>query len=466
MFESNTEDVCVLQYHQLESWGILRNQSVALLCTQPGEPAKPGKKTKAASKTAEASDERANLVAYKTTLGFPVKFSQLEVFPSQSLGISEQTTSSPATAETSAAATVPVTAASESVLAMSEEAEASGVSSSDAKAKANASHKTLAPDQTPVVASTTDHTVSSVTTSFEHNDLAAGGSSSSSSSDSDSESESDSDSEDEKSQVTTGTQNSTPKLSGSTLKKEADIYKVTLEVKEDTNKVVPPKPEYTRPSPAEALQDATPENVVETTEAGQSTVGGPSISSEELVDSAPEIFAATRDAPGVTAFKVSGEAAVKLAQEVGEDVTLPDAQTEIEVMTEPVSPEKAPTDVPTETPQPASAEAPTKTAPEESEAAAEVAADVSSPGESAEELVDCAPVHISAEGKLQEEAGINPSEEAAASAPAEPEESFDNSTYKNYQHHSYTPFTFVDLEVEMAKFRLPQPSSGRPSPRH
>ncbi|XP_067371827.1 NADH dehydrogenase [ubiquinone] flavoprotein 3, mitochondrial isoform X4 [Channa argus] len=58
------------------------------------------------------------------------------------------------------------------------------------------------------------------------------------------------------------------------------------------------------------------------------------------------------------------------------------------------------------------------------------------------------------------------SKKAAASAPAEPEESFDNSTYKNYQHHSYTPFTFVDLEVEMAKFRLPQPSSGRPSPRH
>uniref|UniRef100_A0A3P8UEZ0 Uncharacterized protein n=1 Tax=Amphiprion percula TaxID=161767 RepID=A0A3P8UEZ0_AMPPE len=48
----------------------------------------------------------------------------------------------------------------------------------------------------------------------------------------------------------------------------------------------------------------------------------------------------------------------------------------------------------------------------------------------------------------------------------EPEEHFDNSTYKNYQHHSYTPYTFADLDVEMAKFRLPQPSSGRPSPRH
>uniref|UniRef100_A0A3B4ZLS8 NADH:ubiquinone oxidoreductase subunit V3 n=1 Tax=Stegastes partitus TaxID=144197 RepID=A0A3B4ZLS8_9TELE len=58
------------------------------------------------------------------------------------------------------------------------------------------------------------------------------------------------------------------------------------------------------------------------------------------------------------------------------------------------------------------------------------------------------------------------SQEATTAAPLEPEEPFDNSTYKNYQHHSYTPFTFADLDVEMAKFRLPQPSSGRPSPRH
>uniref|UniRef100_A0A3B4T303 NADH:ubiquinone oxidoreductase subunit V3 n=1 Tax=Seriola dumerili TaxID=41447 RepID=A0A3B4T303_SERDU len=58
------------------------------------------------------------------------------------------------------------------------------------------------------------------------------------------------------------------------------------------------------------------------------------------------------------------------------------------------------------------------------------------------------------------------SKKAAAAAPPEPEEPFDNSTYKNYQHHSYTPYTFADLDLEMAKFRLPQPSSGRPSPRH
>ncbi|XP_069059067.1 NADH dehydrogenase [ubiquinone] flavoprotein 3, mitochondrial [Pleurodeles waltl] len=46
------------------------------------------------------------------------------------------------------------------------------------------------------------------------------------------------------------------------------------------------------------------------------------------------------------------------------------------------------------------------------------------------------------------------------------EEVFDNSTYRNLQHHSFTPFTFIDIDVELSKFRLPQPTSGRPSPRH
>ncbi|XP_061142429.1 uncharacterized protein ndufv3 [Syngnathus typhle] len=47
-----------------------------------------------------------------------------------------------------------------------------------------------------------------------------------------------------------------------------------------------------------------------------------------------------------------------------------------------------------------------------------------------------------------------------------PEDAFDNSKYQNYQHHSYTPYTFADMDLEMAKYRLPQPTSGRPSPQH
>uniref|UniRef100_Q2VYF0 NADH dehydrogenase [ubiquinone] flavoprotein 3, mitochondrial n=2 Tax=Homo sapiens TaxID=9606 RepID=Q2VYF0_HUMAN len=50
-----------------------------------------------------------------------------------------------------------------------------------------------------------------------------------------------------------------------------------------------------------------------------------------------------------------------------------------------------------------------------------------------------------------------------APVPAEP---FDNTTYKNLQHHDYSTYTFLDLNLELSKFRMPQPSSGRESPRH
>ncbi|XP_058379153.1 NADH dehydrogenase [ubiquinone] flavoprotein 3, mitochondrial isoform X3 [Diceros bicornis minor] len=56
-----------------------------------------------------------------------------------------------------------------------------------------------------------------------------------------------------------------------------------------------------------------------------------------------------------------------------------------------------------------------------------------------------------------------PKKPAQAAAPAEP---FDNTTYKNLQHHDYTTYTFLDLNLELSKFRVPQPSSGRESPRH
>ncbi|XP_065484143.1 NADH dehydrogenase [ubiquinone] flavoprotein 3, mitochondrial isoform X4 [Caloenas nicobarica] len=57
-----------------------------------------------------------------------------------------------------------------------------------------------------------------------------------------------------------------------------------------------------------------------------------------------------------------------------------------------------------------------------------------------------------------------PTKTPAAAEPA-PEE-FDNSTYKNLQHHEYNIYTFADSVVGLSKFRQPQPSSGRPSPRH
>ncbi|XP_015498588.1 NADH dehydrogenase [ubiquinone] flavoprotein 3, mitochondrial isoform X1 [Parus major] len=67
-----------------------------------------------------------------------------------------------------------------------------------------------------------------------------------------------------------------------------------------------------------------------------------------------------------------------------------------------------------------------------------------------------------------QEAGVQAGEsgtiEETTAQPA-PEE-FDNSTYKNLQHHEYHTFTFHDYISILAKYRQPQPSSGRPSPRH
>ncbi|XP_069728674.1 NADH dehydrogenase [ubiquinone] flavoprotein 3, mitochondrial [Phaenicophaeus curvirostris] len=57
-------------------------------------------------------------------------------------------------------------------------------------------------------------------------------------------------------------------------------------------------------------------------------------------------------------------------------------------------------------------------------------------------------------------------EEATPAAEPAPEEEFDNTTYKNLQHHEYNIYTFADSVVGLSKFRQPQPSSGRPSPRH
>ncbi|NXF04321.1 NDUV3 dehydrogenase, partial [Smithornis capensis] len=67
-----------------------------------------------------------------------------------------------------------------------------------------------------------------------------------------------------------------------------------------------------------------------------------------------------------------------------------------------------------------------------------------------------------------QEAGVQTGEsstiEEATGEPA-PEE-FDNSTYKNLQHHKYDTYTFADYTTLLSKYRQPQPSSGRPSPRH
>ncbi|NXD26391.1 NDUV3 dehydrogenase, partial [Spelaeornis formosus] len=73
-------------------------------------------------------------------------------------------------------------------------------------------------------------------------------------------------------------------------------------------------------------------------------------------------------------------------------------------------------------------------------------------------------VGTTAQEESTQEAGVSSTMEEQTAQPA-PEE-FDNSTYKNLQHHEYHTFTFHDYIAVLAKYRQPQPSSGRPSPRH
>ncbi|XP_021574310.1 NADH dehydrogenase [ubiquinone] flavoprotein 3, mitochondrial isoform X2 [Carlito syrichta] len=78
-------------------------------------------------------------------------------------------------------------------------------------------------------------------------------------------------------------------------------------------------------------------------------------------------------------------------------------------------------------------------------------------------------VSLSAESGKSDKGGLPPNSKKQSSpkkpTPA-PNEPFDNTTYKNLQHHDYSTYTFLDLNLNLSKFRMPQPSSGRESPRH
>ncbi|XP_045396695.1 NADH dehydrogenase [ubiquinone] flavoprotein 3, mitochondrial isoform X2 [Lemur catta] len=77
-------------------------------------------------------------------------------------------------------------------------------------------------------------------------------------------------------------------------------------------------------------------------------------------------------------------------------------------------------------------------------------------------------VPLSAEsGKSEKGLPPNSKKQSPPKRPApEAAEPSDSSTYKNLQHHDYTTYTFLDLNLDLSRFRMPQPSSGRESPRH
>nr|XP_024655829.1 NADH dehydrogenase [ubiquinone] flavoprotein 3, mitochondrial isoform X3 [Maylandia zebra] len=427
---------------QLENLGILRTSPAASFCTKTEKPAKPGKKTKSAA--TEAPDERANLLAYKTAVAFPVRLSGPGCFPAQSVDGTGPAVVSTAESIVAAQAITPVTAASEQVAA--EPAADSDSDSTDSDS-----------DSTDSDSDSTD-------------------------SDSDStDSDSDSDSEDEKKKEIKG------------FAPEAEPQRITVTgVKAGT---IEAQNEYGAPI-TPGVETPAPLG------AAQATVTVPSVGFEKLVKSGPEIITrevtgsdvSAKTAAGVTkdaAFPVdaqieaigealkdprssSAEAAPVAggeAAEAGAEDARPAEAVDAEAGAEDARPAEA---------VDAAAEAGAEDArPAEAvDAAAEAGAEDARPAEvaaaaeasvcagSTEEQMDLAPIVTETAGEeLQTDATAEHSKEAAA-VPSEPEELFDNSTYKNYQHHSYNPYTFADLDMQMAKFRLPQPSSGKPSPRH
>ncbi|XP_028623799.1 NADH dehydrogenase [ubiquinone] flavoprotein 3, mitochondrial isoform X1 [Grammomys surdaster] len=77
------------------------------------------------------------------------------------------------------------------------------------------------------------------------------------------------------------------------------------------------------------------------------------------------------------------------------------------------------------------------------------------------ELASTVPLSTESE-KSKKATGPHPTTQSVLKEP----EPTDTTTYKNLQHHDYSTYTFLDLNMELSKFRLPQPSSGRESPRH
>ncbi|XP_059944093.1 NADH dehydrogenase [ubiquinone] flavoprotein 3, mitochondrial-like [Mesoplodon densirostris] len=79
-------------------------------------------------------------------------------------------------------------------------------------------------------------------------------------------------------------------------------------------------------------------------------------------------------------------------------------------------------------------------------------------------------ISLSAEsGKNEKELPPNPKKQSPpkkSTLAATPAELFDNTNYENLQHHDYSTYTFLDLNLELSKFRMLQPSSGGESPCH
>ncbi|XP_026074346.1 nucleolar and coiled-body phosphoprotein 1-like [Carassius auratus] len=406
-----------------EGWSTPRTPFVAALCTKGDVPPKTAKSK---ASTIEA-DERASLLAYKPTVAFPSKLSATGFLPTDIALAESETTEAVSTA-----------AANETT---------AGCLDADAAA---AEEITEVPATNEVPTGSQARKASDVEAEGQK-DEDDSSSSSSSSSDSDSDSDSDDEKPESETPVKSGEKAARKKSPGLTM--EVDV------ADKET------KPESA--SPGEAQEN--PGNVTKAKLKEAPTPSAkPEGSDETLVDPAPILSSSTTEAISEVSIESipadTPDNTIHTATEV--KIAL---KKEIVVEKEPETNAEAAVKFAADVPTEPSHEEVTKTAShgEAPEAPGDVAAspeDASSqteagtPAAPSEELVDPAPVAADAVEARAESNGVETPEEQAPEPEPEP---FDNSTYKNLQHHQYNMYTFADVDVELCKYRLPQPSSGR-----
>ncbi|XP_056308726.1 nucleolar protein dao-5 isoform X2 [Danio aesculapii] len=435
-----------------EGWIPPKTQFAAALCTKADVPPKTPKKGKAS--TIEA-DERASLLAYKPAVAFPSKLvvagflsKDVPLGESESAEAAFTTPSSETTTDSSLADTAAADVAVEELKIT--EIPATGKATTEGERS-----KTLDPDSE---AQKDDEDTSS-------------------SSSSDSDSDSDSDDEEPKTEPPQQTGEKAEEKKGSGVAneqvdladKKAKPVSASFE-KECVETVTKPTPEGPDPSAkpvgsAETLVDPAP--IVS------------SSATEAIPDPAPKVSSSATEAIPDPAPKESSSATQAIPEAPGDSLNVgtPDNIAEITAKGVKTVPKEEPIikveeasrvvqEVSTEaSPGASPPEAPGNVAPKSEDLSAK--AEAGGPPAPSEELVDPAPVAADAVGALaQTDIVETPEEQAPEKAPEPEPEPFDNTTYKNLQHHHYNMYTFTDMDVEMAKYRLPQPSSGRPSPKH
>ncbi|XP_073702261.1 uncharacterized protein ndufv3 isoform X2 [Garra rufa] len=426
-----------------EGWGTPRTPFVAALCTKADVPPKTAKKAKAPSKTIEA-DERASLLAYKPAVAFPSKLSATGILP-KDVALGESKISEAAAKQTTADGPVADTATAE-------------VAAEEAKI-------TEVPPTNEVIAKSKQSKASDVEAEVQK-DQDDSSSSSSSSSSSDSDSDSDSDEEKPKTETPESGDKAAEEKKSPSLTTDVDVADKKAkpesvsfgEAQESAETVTKEKPKKV-PAPS-AKSDASDETLIDPALilSSSTTQAIPEVSSESITADTPDKLVDTATKVPVEKIvvekkpEIKAEDAVRVAAEVVPEI-LPEASPE-EVVKTAVEPSPG-----------AALEVPGDVAAKPEDASSK--AEAGTPAAPSEELVDPAPVVADAvEARAETNVVETPEEQAPEKAPEPEPEPFDNTTYKNLEHHNYNMYTFADMDVEMSKHRLPQPSTGRPSPSH